>query len=71
MAPVSASCGMRRAHQPVCGDRIFCYSRGIADATAVSVGSGPQEILPEDRAWGFAFLGAQRSIRVTRDSICW
>jgi hypothetical protein len=27
-----------------------------ADAIAVRVGSGPQEILPEDRAWGFAFL---------------
>jgi hypothetical protein len=42
-------------------------SRGMvvdeADATAVGVGSEPQEILPDDRAWGFAYLSALPVIR--------
>ncbi len=36
---------------------LWGYSGGDADAIAVSIGSEPQEILPDDRAWGFAFLG--------------
>ena len=50
---------------------LWGYSGGDADAIAVSIGSEPQEILPDDRAWGFAFLSSQTctSMSVTFGSI--